>query len=230
MGTQASVQSIDALKDLRTALALYADDVLAALGGVDMEVRRTVQWVTHDRRNYWQEQVKRRRELVSAAQSEVFRRKLSATADYSPAFSEQKEILRKAQAALQDAESRVVLVRKWEPLLHQAALEYQASTRRLKDLAAGDAPRAVALLERLIDALEAYLRVTPPSTAGLEAGSDLELASVGSSASAFDAIAETMLLEEPPPAEVEAPSRSEGAEPVEPAEPSERGDACPTPT
>src|SRR4051812_11342199 len=98
MGTQASVRSIDALKDLRTALALFSEDVLSALGAVDMEVRRTVQWVTHDRRAYWQEQVKRRRERVASAQAEVFRRKLAKTADYTPAFSEQKEILRKAQA------------------------------------------------------------------------------------------------------------------------------------
>ena len=191
MGTQASVQSIDALQGLRTALALFSEDALAALGAVDMEVRRTVQWVSHDRRAYWQEQIKRRRDLVSAAQAEVFRRKLAKTADYSPAFSEQKEILRKAQEALQDAESRLILVRKWEPALQQAALEYQASTRRIKDLAAGDVPRAVALLERLIDALEAYLRVAVPTTAP---------ASGTSSAlpSPFDTIAGTILDEEPP--------------------------------
>jgi hypothetical protein len=221
MGTQASVQSIDALKDMRTALALFSDEVLAALGAVDMEVRRTVNWVTHDRRAYWQEQIKRRRELVSAAQAEVFRRKLAKTADYSPAFSEQKEILRKAQAALEDAEARIILVRKWEPMLQQAALEYQASHRRIKDLAAGDVPRAIALLERLIDALEAYLRVTVPTTGGqLDAGSGSD------TTSPFDAIADTVLSAEPPP---EDPPAEEPAGPVTP-EPPERDDACPTPT
>ena len=73
MSSQAEVHSIEALKDLRVALAFFADDVLGALGGVDMEVRRTVQWLQHDRKAYWQEQIKRRREQVSSA-----RRKSSA--------------------------------------------------------------------------------------------------------------------------------------------------------
>jgi len=187
MGTQASVHSIDALKGLRTALALFSEDALAALGAVEMEVKRAVQWVQHDRRAYWQEQIKRRREQVAAAQAEVFRRKLAKTADYTPAYSEQKELLRRAQASLQDAEMRAVLAKKWEPALQQAVLEYHASVRRIKDLASGDVPRAVALLERLIDALEAYVRVAPPSGAVVDGS--------------FDSIANEVLDAEPPPSD-----------------------------
>jgi hypothetical protein len=163
MSTQANVHSIEALKDLRTALALFADDVAAALGAVDMEVRRTIQWLQHDRRNYWQEQVKRRREQVSMAKADVFRKKLAKTADYTPAHSEQTEILRQSEASLRDAELRVTMVKKWEPALQQAILEYHGSTRRIKDLASGDIPRGLIVLERMIDALEAYLREAPPS-------------------------------------------------------------------
>ena len=35
------------------------------------------------------------------------------------------------------------MVRKWQPLFHQAVLEYHGSVQRLKDLAAADVPRAV---------------------------------------------------------------------------------------
>lgn len=163
MSTQASVQSIQALKDFRVALALFAEDVLAALGGVDMELKRTVQWLQHDRRFYWQDQIKRRQEKVAQARAEVFRRQLMATPGYSPAYTEQKELLRVAEASLRDAEKRAVLVKKWEPALQHAILEYHASTRRITDLASGDVPTALVLLERLLDALEAYVRVAPPS-------------------------------------------------------------------
>jgi hypothetical protein len=67
MSSQAEVRSIDALKDFRTALALYAEDTLAALGAVEAEVRRTGQWLQQDRPGYWQEQIKRRREQVASA-------------------------------------------------------------------------------------------------------------------------------------------------------------------
>jgi hypothetical protein len=163
MSSQADVRSIDSLKEFRVALALFSEDAMAALGAVDTEVRRTVQWLKHDRREYWQNQIKRRREQVSSARAEVFRRKLAKTDDYSPAMSEQKELLRNAEAGLQDAETRLGLVKKWEPALQQAALEYRAATRRIKTIASGDIPRAKALLDRLIDALEAYLRVAVPT-------------------------------------------------------------------
>jgi hypothetical protein len=137
-----------------------------------MEAKRTGQWLQHDRRSYWQEQIKRRREQVAMAKAEVFRRKLAKTADYTPAHSEQKELLRKAEASLHEAETRAALVKKWEPALQQAILEYHGSSRRITDLASGDVPRALVKLERMIDALEAYLRV--PTAVGRTTMSPLE--------------------------------------------------------
>ena len=166
MGEQAAVQSVEALREFRIALATFAEEAMAALGAVDMEVRRTIQWVQYDRRPYWQEQIKRRREQVSMAQAEVFRRKLQKTDDYTPAMSEQKELLRKAEAALREAEHRAGLVKKWEPALQQAALEYRATTRRISNLASGEVPRAIAVLSRMVEALEAYLREAPTTSGG----------------------------------------------------------------
>jgi hypothetical protein len=201
MSTQAAVHSIEALKELRVAMALFAEDTLAALGAVDMEVRRTVQWLQHDRRAYWQEQIKRRREKVAVARAEVFRRKLAKTADSAPAFSEQKELLRKAEASLHDAETRAALVRKWEPALQQAALEYRASTRRISNLAGGDVPRALVSLGRMIDALDAYLRVAAPSAPGLPGRLPI------------DSIAETVLADEPGGAEEQDPPKPDEPDP-----------------
>jgi hypothetical protein len=168
MSSQATVHSVEALKDFRVALALYSEDTLGALGAIDAEVRRTVRWLEQERPAYWQDQIKRRRELVSQARAEVFRKNLQKRADYTPPMSEQKENLRKAEASLQDAEKRLTMVKKWQPRLQHAALEYHASVQRLKDLAGADIPAAVDLLSRLIDALEAYLQVQPPSGTGLD--------------------------------------------------------------
>ena len=210
MSSQASVQSVDALKELRVALALFGDDVLAALGGVEMEAKRTAQWLQHDRRMYWQDQIKRRREAVAQAQAEVFRRKLQKTADNTPAMSEQKELLRRAEASLHEAELRAALVKKWEPALQQAILEYHGSIRRIKNLASGDVPRAVFALERMIDALEAYLRVAPPTLAG--------------GASPLEAIVDSILTEDPPMAHgtgAPEPAASSGETAGAPADPTE---------
>ena len=162
MSSQADVRSIEALKDFRAALAIYAEEALGGLASVGMEAKRTVHWVAHDRRDYWINEVKRGRERVSAARAEVSKRRMAQSAGSGSSFGEQKEILRAAEARLREAESKVILVRKWEPILAQAILEMKASTRRLGDLAGGDVPRAIASLTRMVDALEAYLRESPP--------------------------------------------------------------------
>lgn len=201
MSNQTGVHSIEALKDLRVALALFSEDALSALGAVEMEVRRTVQWLQHDRRMYWQDQIKRRREQVASAQAEVFRRQLAKRPDSSPSCSEQKELLRKAEASLREAEMRAAMVKKWEPALQQAVFEYHGSIRRIKDLASGDVPRGMAKLERMVDALEAYLRVAPPSGRG--------------EVSPLEAIARTILDEES-----ETGATTQEGEPEEGASPS----------
>ncbi len=185
MSSQAAVHSIESLKNFRTALALYGEDTLAALGAIDAEIRRTAQWLHQERPIFWQEQIKRRREQVASAQAEVFRRKLAHAAGSSPAMSEQVENLKRAQASLHDAERRLQMVRKWQKAFQQVVLEYQASTRRLHDLAAGGVPRAVLLLGRIIESLESYLRVAPPSGSGAVAP--------GLTTTQFETIATTVL-------------------------------------
>jgi hypothetical protein len=206
MSSQAAVHSIDELKNFRVALALYGEDTLATLGAVEAEVRRTVRWLHEERPAYWQDQIKRRREQVALARSEVFRRNLQKRPDYTPAMSEQKEALRKAEASLQDAEKRLALVRKWRPTLDHAVLEYHASIQRLKDMAAGDLPSAVNLMSRMIDALEAYLRVAPPIEVGLggEQG-----ASAGTVLPRLIAIASQIVDENEAALEAEAAARLE---------------------
>src|SRR5215813_13849518 len=98
MSTEASVHSIEALKDLRGAMSLFADDVLGALGAVDMEVRRTQQWLHNDRRMYWEGQIKKRREQVAMARSELSRRKMSGMFGHAGSYSEQQELVKKAEA------------------------------------------------------------------------------------------------------------------------------------
>jgi hypothetical protein len=192
MSTQATVRSVESLKDLRSALALFAEDTQAALGAVDMELRRVTHWLQYDRPIYWQNRLKRLREEVATARAEVFRRKLAKTADYTPAFSEQKELLKRAEAALRDAEARAAMVKKWGPALQQAVLEYHASSRRISDIAGGDVPRALGALTRMVDALEAYLSLAPPSGSG--AGPP-----PGVAPPPLDAIAEEVLGGEPEP-------------------------------
>lgn len=210
MSSQVEAHSIEALKDFRAALALYGEDTLSALGAADAEVRRTMLWLQQDRPYYWQEQIKRRRERVATAKADLFRLRLQKSPEHHPSMAEPKERLRLAEASLQDAEKRLIMVRKWQQAFQQVVLEYHGSVQRLKDLAAADVPGAVALLGRIIDALEAYLRVeVPRGTAAEPSG-----AGAGRPSAEFVAIADSItVLDAAPPqdADADAAKADEGA-------------------
>jgi len=207
MSSQAEVRSIEALRDFRADLAVYGEDVSATLGSVDAEIRRTVQWLQQDRPFYWQEQIKRRRERVASAKADLFRLKLQKTPEHHPSLAEPKERLRLAEAALLDAERRLIAVRKWQPALQQAVLEYHGSVQRLKDLSAADVPRAIALLSRVVEALEAYLAEPTPGLAGLPPD-----AGPSRSTSGLEAVAREVLEREAPePEPSPSPPSSEEA-------------------
>jgi hypothetical protein len=163
--SQANVRSIEPLMDLKAALAVYAEEATGALGASEMELRRVTRWLCDEQGLYWQGQIKKRRELVAMARAELSRKKLGRMHGHSTSHSEQQEAVEKAEKRLAEAEFRLQKVKKWIPVLQQASMEYHATTRRLQGLIGGDVPRSLALLERVMNAIESYLAVTAPSGA-----------------------------------------------------------------
>lgn len=163
--SQANVRSTEVLQDFRAYLGVFAEEVQGALGAVDMEVRRVTRWLQDEQGMYWQGELKRRKEKVSQARAELSRRKMSGMHGHSSSHSEQRDLVEEAQKRLREAEIRAEKVKKWIPALQQAVLEYHSTSRRLEGLVSGELPRAMAQIERVLDALEAYLNVAPPSGA-----------------------------------------------------------------
>lgn len=164
MSDSARVTSIDALKDLREAIAAFVDEAKNALVAVDMESRRANDWLNNHQRLYWAEELKRRRERWGMAQTELHRKKLQARPGTTVHDTEQQEAARSALAKVREAEAKIETVRKWSPVLQHGIDEYHGRARPLGDLLEGDVRHSMALLERMIAALEAYTQLSPPGT------------------------------------------------------------------
>jgi hypothetical protein len=164
--SQANVRSIEVLRDFRQHLIQFAEEVMNSLGAVDMENRRITHWLTEEQKRYWEGELKRRKEKLSQAQAELFRRKLQNADGRNVSTIEQKDHVAEAKKRLEDGERRAALVKKWIPPWQQASLEYRGSTQWLRDLVGGDIARSVALLDRILDSLDRYTSFVPP--AGLD--------------------------------------------------------------
>ena len=95
MAESAKVLSVEALKEFRVSLINFVEEARNALGGVDMELRRTRDWLERDQLSYWQMQVKRRHEAMMMARTELHRRRSpSRAATPSPTPSRKKRSAR----------------------------------------------------------------------------------------------------------------------------------------
>jgi hypothetical protein len=211
MAETVNVRSIAALRHFRAEFCTFAEEARNALSSVEMEVRRTRDWLERQQLPYWLAQVKRGNENVNEARTALHRKRISQSGSDAISDSDQKEMLRVAQKQLRDAEEKVRTVKHWIPILEHAIAEYHALSQPLGDRLQGDVEHALAVLDRMATALEAYVALAPPPSArtafaGLEptkaAPAPTAAASASASASAAaEADSATVPAQEPAPAE-----------------------------
>jgi hypothetical protein len=168
MSESARVTSIDALKDFRADLCLFGDRAKDGLSSVQMAIQRTFDWLD-DQGKHWQREVRRWEEAVNQARAELARRKMMRIGDRAPDCTEQEDILRAALHRLDEAEDKLGRTRRALPAFRRAVDDYLGPARQLAGFLEGEQPRALALLQQKIDALEAYAQLTaplPPSEPG----------------------------------------------------------------
>jgi hypothetical protein len=161
MTESANVTAIDALSDLRAALCGFGEKAAEALCAADADIRHTADWLD-DQLKYWQHEVRRWEDEVFRTRTELARRRMMRIGDRSPDCSEQEEALERARQGLEHAEGQVERTRRWQRLWQEAVIEYQGPAGQLKGLLDGALPRAGALLERKIEALDAYVTLAAP--------------------------------------------------------------------
>jgi hypothetical protein len=164
MGETAQVNSIDALKTIYEGVVLFREEAKNALISTEMECRRASDFL-NQKRVYWVEELKRRKEKLAMAQSELHKKKLQAKPGGAVQDSDQKEAVRIATARVREAEEKIEIVKKWTTPLQHAIDEYHGKSRPLGDMLEGEVEKSLGLLERMIIALEEYVRLSPPPTA-----------------------------------------------------------------
>jgi hypothetical protein len=115
--------------------------------------------------SYWKQQVHERQEEVAQAQAEWHRVKLMRAQDYKVDEVGPKKALARAKARLEEAEEKIEKVRHWGRVAQHAVEEYEGRVRGLTDLVEGDPPPSVVFLDRVVESLDAYLKVAPPTSA-----------------------------------------------------------------
>lgn len=170
MNGAASVHSIPMLREFRAALATFATEAKESQSVNDMTVRRELDWFQNDLLKFWQTEIRKREDALVNAKAEYERCRMQSFGGKAPDCTDQKVAVKKAQGRLEEAQEKLKRVKKWSRVLDEEAEEYRGQSQALSDMMAGDMPKALAELDRLLAALEAYLGVAPTM-----AGSDVSM-------------------------------------------------------
>lgn len=169
MSTQADVKSIDTLALVKAALASFAHESGQALGEVELEGSRAVDYVTVDRAAYWKGEVRRAGDAVNKAIKDLEHcRAFKKVGDNQPSCVEEKKNLDKARKRLDYCEAKEAAVRRWKPVVEQQFRETCVRLVHFREVIDVKCPKAMAVVERMLKALDAYRSTLSP--AGGDAG------------------------------------------------------------
>jgi hypothetical protein len=160
MSDAAHVTAISALADFKAAFSTFKKEGQDALVAADMEAQRAQDWLDQQQQ-FWKREVRDAQDDVAQAKNELARKKMFTEAGRPPDTTEEERVLRRALHRLEEAEAKVEACRRWGPVLQREIDEYNGPTHRLAGFLEGGMPRALALLERMIAALEGYVALAP---------------------------------------------------------------------
>jgi hypothetical protein len=163
MPRRAQLFSIDAVATLAAAVETFHGEAQAALEELELEIRRALEWIGHDRKDYWNRELRRGWERTAEArvqlqQGMTFRR----VGNEPMACVDEKKALEQAKRRLELAQQQVEAVRHWSYAVERAVRDYRAARSSLANWLDADCPRAVAALRRMTETLQHYVAMEVP--------------------------------------------------------------------
>lgn len=152
----ARVTSVDAIVAFRAAVVSFLDRGPAALGSLRQETHRTMMWLEQEQPRYWQEQLRRGYDKIASARSNLDACRMKTIAGHRSACIEEQVALRKAKARVDYCLEQVDVTRRWALRAREEADEFLGKIAPLDRALQQDVPTMIAVLERMILAIEAY--------------------------------------------------------------------------
>ncbi len=160
---QARLTRIDAVGEMAAAVDAFRNEAAAAIEGLDMEIRRVLEWIHHDRHDHWDHQVRRGWERITEARVQLQQAMTARRiGERDPACIDEKKALARAKQRLEIAQERVEAVRHCTRAIDRAVDEYRGARTPLSMWLESEAPKALAALRRMMDNLEDYLAQQAP--------------------------------------------------------------------
>jgi hypothetical protein len=165
MSTGARVDSLEALKFFKIALVKFGQSISVALDDADSEVSRTLNWLENEAQNYWQQQIRKRHEVLEKAKEALRMKQLYKDASgRTPSAVDEMKAVQVARKRLDDATAKLAITKTNARKMAREQMIYKGQVQRAYSAAAHDVPSAAAFLNNILIKLEQYVGLSAPAS------------------------------------------------------------------
>jgi hypothetical protein len=166
MSEFARIDSIDALKDLRTFLCTFAKKMSVAVDEADFDIQDALNWLQNDRYPFWKDEVRRRNGLLVKAKLELKRKQIMerAIGGHDSCIDEIRA-LAAAQKRFDEAQEKLKKAQSWILNLEKECFDCRGALQSLANFIRIDLVNYRTQIDQMIYSLESYMSVSAPVTA-----------------------------------------------------------------
>ena len=159
MGEQIKVADVQTIERFRASLLVASETFGLALEEAEGEIERTLAWVESEQPDFWRKRIRKAQDEVVMCKSALFRKQeIKATADARPSVVDEKKALDRAMKRLEYAETKLRNTKRWTTELPRQSVIFKGALSGMHTVLDRDVPRVNAMLKRMTEHLEAYLR------------------------------------------------------------------------
>lgn len=162
MSGPAKVSSIEALEAFRAELIRYIEKARAALDEAESEVRRTRSWLDVESARNWSNEIKKRKKRLELAEADYYNARITRPDENHGAH---KQMVARAQRALEEAEEKALVVRKWRERYDNVVLPLVRQLDPATFMVCRELPKGAHLLGEWIKSLQEYAAKFPSAAA-----------------------------------------------------------------
>jgi len=159
----AQVRSVAAIENFRNALVRFQERAEGALETLSSELRRSSNWLQHDRPVHWKVQLRLAENTAQQAKLDLERCLIFPIAGERPTCREERAVLKKAQDRVDYCREKQKRVKHWQREFQHEQLEYDGRVGQFRRLLETELPLAKNKLEQILRRLDEYQIELPPS-------------------------------------------------------------------
>jgi hypothetical protein len=163
MSRFARVTSIDVLQTTASALQKFRSEAAVAMDDLEANIRRALDWIHHDRKEYWSQELRRGNDRLSEARIQLQQAQASRRIEgHEPACVDEQKALDRAKRRVQLVEEKIRAVQHWNHTIDHTIEEFKRSRGQFTIWLEIELPQAVAALQRMSESLDNYVSLETP--------------------------------------------------------------------